>query len=101
MPYHRSEEHTSELQSHDNLVCRLLLEKKRSLSPSSPCSLRVRYTPTPTDVTARLAHRVDGRELGCRWSRGIDHAGIYIAFFFTYTAPPKIYLLPPRGAFPI
>src|SRR3954462_13770206 len=25
----RSEEHTSELQSHDNLVCRLLLEKNR------------------------------------------------------------------------
>src|SRR5690242_21410676 len=25
---HRSEEHTSELQSHVNLVCRLLLEKK-------------------------------------------------------------------------
>src|SRR3954465_15169435 len=32
----RSEEHTSELQSHDNLVCRLLLEKKntRHLFPS-------------------------------------------------------------------
>src|SRR5690242_21546053 len=27
---HRSEEHTSELQSHVNLVCRLLLEKKKS-----------------------------------------------------------------------
>src|SRR5438477_1701305 len=26
--YQRSEEHTSELQSHVNLVCRLLLEKK-------------------------------------------------------------------------
>src|SRR4029077_21292011 len=26
--YNRSEEHTSELQSHLNLVCRLLLEKK-------------------------------------------------------------------------
>src|SRR5690242_20762513 len=26
---HRSEEHTSELQSHVNLVCRLLLEKKK------------------------------------------------------------------------
>src|SRR5438034_5035109 len=26
----RSEEHTSELQSHSDLVCRLLLEKKRS-----------------------------------------------------------------------
>src|SRR5690242_21180752 len=28
---HRSEEHTSELQSHVNLVCRLLLEKKKAL----------------------------------------------------------------------
>src|SRR5438477_3553082 len=27
----RSEEHTSELQSHVNLVCRLLLEKKKEL----------------------------------------------------------------------
>src|SRR5260370_18254392 len=29
-PGFRSEEHTSELQSHLNLVCRLLLEKKKS-----------------------------------------------------------------------
>src|SRR5690606_41632154 len=29
-PAHRSEEHTSELQSRENLVCRLLLEKKKS-----------------------------------------------------------------------
>src|SRR5260370_1596838 len=28
----RSEEHTSELQSHLNLVCRLLLEKKKTIS---------------------------------------------------------------------
>src|SRR5260370_38829347 len=28
--YFRSEEHTSELQSHLNLVCRLLLEKKKN-----------------------------------------------------------------------
>src|SRR2546430_5640103 len=28
--YHRSEEHTSELQSQSNLVCRLLLEKKKN-----------------------------------------------------------------------
>ena len=27
----RSEEHTSELQSHHDLVCRLLLEKKKTL----------------------------------------------------------------------
>src|SRR5260370_16144303 len=31
-PIVRSEEHTSELQSHLNLVCRLLLEKKKKLS---------------------------------------------------------------------
>src|SRR5438034_7579596 len=29
----RSEEHTSELQSHSDLVCRLLLEKKNPLQP--------------------------------------------------------------------
>src|SRR5690242_21540693 len=29
---HRSEEHTSELQSHVNLVCRLLLEKKKNIT---------------------------------------------------------------------
>src|SRR5438874_9834670 len=29
----RSEEHTSELQSRRDLVCRLLLEKKKSLAP--------------------------------------------------------------------
>src|SRR3954463_13647935 len=32
----RSEEHTSELQSHDNLVCRLLLEKKKQEARSAP-----------------------------------------------------------------
>src|SRR5256885_13340327 len=31
MPFWRSEEHTSELQSPCNLVCRLLLEKKNNL----------------------------------------------------------------------
>src|SRR5947207_4065729 len=31
----RSEEHTSELQSHSDLVCRLLLEKKKRLVPEA------------------------------------------------------------------
>src|SRR5260221_12794196 len=30
-------EHTSELQSHSDLVCRLLLEKKKNLSEDSVC----------------------------------------------------------------
>src|SRR5690242_21205237 len=33
----RSEEHTSELQSHVNLVCRLLLEKKKPTEHSRRC----------------------------------------------------------------
>src|SRR2546430_9616746 len=32
----RSEEHTSELQSQSNLVCRLLLEKKKNKPSTSP-----------------------------------------------------------------
>src|SRR2546427_6441272 len=32
----RSEEHTSELQSQSNLVCRLLLEKKKRACPTYP-----------------------------------------------------------------
>src|SRR5438034_6398399 len=32
LPFGRSEEHTSELQSHSDLVCRLLLEKKKQKS---------------------------------------------------------------------
>src|SRR2546430_10832335 len=34
----RSEEHTSELQSQSNLVCRLLLEKKKNTVQSDPRS---------------------------------------------------------------
>src|SRR5260370_14917686 len=55
----RSEEHTSELQSHLNLVCRLLLEKKKTIlrskravgiivtfacDPQPPTRLYVRHT---------------------------------------------------------
>src|SRR5438034_6546652 len=35
LPPERSEEHTSELQSHSDLVCRLLLEKKKKSNPSN------------------------------------------------------------------
>src|SRR6202051_5407413 len=41
-PLERSEEHTSELQSHEHLVCRLLLEKKKMrLSAEANKYLRV------------------------------------------------------------
>src|SRR2546427_6360500 len=40
----RSEEHTSELQSQSNLVCRLLLEKKKHTQSSSTS---ISHSPTP------------------------------------------------------
>src|SRR2546426_2752061 len=39
----RSEEHTSELQSPCNLVCRLLLEKKKNTVSQGRCSYAARY----------------------------------------------------------
>src|SRR2546430_10555412 len=47
----RSEEHTSELQSQSNLVCRLLLEKKKEA-----VHLRPAGDVDPADVRARRAH---------------------------------------------
>src|SRR2546430_13320407 len=44
----RSEEHTSELQSQSNLVCRLLLEKKKKRTDSRPTQIM---------ATARWIHR--------------------------------------------
>src|SRR5437588_6196276 len=44
----RSEEHTSELQSHSDLVCRLLLEKKKEQRG-------------PERTAVRKLHAVDGR----------------------------------------
>src|SRR3712207_8187176 len=41
--YDRSEEHTSELQSRQYLVCRLLLEKKKNNASKSTCYLYTYY----------------------------------------------------------
>src|SRR5260221_10049961 len=43
----RSEEHTSELQSHSDLVCRLLLEKKKTSAVSRIQSRTFPSTQTP------------------------------------------------------
>src|SRR5215475_8793856 len=70
----RSEEHTSELQSRENLVCRLLLEKKKSSN----------YT------SGREARRMSRR----RWRRSSF-------FFFNDTATTEIYTLSLHDALPI
>src|SRR2546427_989540 len=63
----RSEEHTSELQSQSNLVCRLLLEKKKNketISPRTDSSglFTLRQTPIMTQLrtgTSKSEQRVD------------------------------------------
>src|SRR2546430_12365425 len=50
----RSEEHTSELQSQSNIVCRLLLEKKKtvkvSLNPVGPGALAPAHPTSPLEL---------------------------------------------------
>src|SRR2546430_10088489 len=47
----RSEEHTSELQSQSNLVCRLLLEKKKKAADSLTLSTALPSVRTPYDTS--------------------------------------------------
>src|SRR5260370_32067215 len=49
----RSEEHTSELQSHLNLVCRLLLEKKKPFCPHDLISIQTRRCLRHADIVIR------------------------------------------------
>src|SRR5260221_4539612 len=51
----RSEEHTSELQSHSDLVCRLMLEKKNSVANLSPYSTICLSTRTHTFVSIAIS----------------------------------------------
>src|SRR5256885_10557391 len=48
-PQGRSEEHTSELQSPCNLVCRLLLEKKKKIKPNKQMLIN-RLTHIPPSI---------------------------------------------------
>src|SRR3954467_2626215 len=96
----RSEEHTSELQSHDNLVCRLLLEKKenQALRRSAPASLGpAPVSPHPQPRPPR--RRGQRNELARRLAGGEAHGPL--AFFFTDRPPQKIFALSLRDALPI
>src|SRR3954464_2881359 len=94
----RSEEHTSELQSHDNIVCRLLLEKK-TWAPvrtgDSGHSARV-FPPTTGAVAAvtRSLHRSGaGRDLPGESRRPA------VFFFLMIRRPPRSTLFPSTTLF--
>src|SRR5471032_2364359 len=95
-PLHRrSEEHTSELQSHHDLVCSLLLEKKKEMQIKNWKAEK----PAP-DAKSRWIHGLssspqrDGAAM-----RKTDTAPM--VFFFNDTATTEIYTLSLHDALPI
>src|SRR3954464_2366365 len=97
----RSEEHTSELQSHDNLVCRLLLEKKKKHTQLADASRALCYMPSRCDTTARGQSWRAARARGRGPSSARPGASRCLFFFFNDPAPPEIYPLPLHAALPI
>src|SRR6266511_1221622 len=90
----RSEEHTSELQSRENLVCRLLLEKKKTNVPINAGREQNTSTWSPLDaVCQRRFHRAE-------WGKGYLGCVCFF-FFFNDTATMEIYTLSLHDALPI
>src|SRR5215510_11453040 len=97
----RSEEHTSELQSPGHLVCRLLLEKKKSRNGRPGRRRTARPAPrfgrvirgTARDPVCVRPHREPG---GCQSAGRISPC-----FFFNDTATTEIYTLSLHDALPI
>src|SRR3954462_15513374 len=92
MPYIRSEEHTSELQSHDNLVCRLLLEKKKRKDSSGVNSASRGWrhlrsaTPYLTESNATVCITSDVNVM--------TPISLFFFFFLMIRRPPRSTLFP-------
>src|SRR5256885_11146469 len=55
----RSEEHTSELQSPCNLVCRLLLEKKKRMKNTYPANSNSNQQACPNQTPTSMSRELD------------------------------------------
>src|SRR5215475_6944257 len=85
----RSEEHTSELQSRENLVCRLLLEKKKLIH-----RLQLQYNRDPHN-------KPSDAQLEVPYVAKVDLVVVLCFFFFNDTATTEIYTLSLHDALPI
>src|SRR6266571_4224559 len=93
----RSEEHTSELQSHVNIVCRLLLEKKNRYAASV-----LDWHREDADRELERVDRWDGRPAPLILCESRSLAGVLRdIFFFNDTATTEIYTLSLHDALPI
>src|ERR1039457_7252100 len=86
---HRSEEHTSELQSPCNLVCRLLLEKKKKNNTYVPRMITT-HTTHQTTMTALRSVQCSRRHVaGCGLSVLLSGFCFCFFFFLNDGAPPE------------
>src|SRR3989339_638314 len=97
----RSEEHTSELQSLTNLVCRLLLEKKNNSLPRGSRNARSHAIPPHSTERSRLPP--PSIKTYPRLLPSYFHIifSFRVFFFFNDAAPPEIYTLSLHAALPI
>src|SRR4029434_793509 len=92
----RSEEHTSELQSHLNLVCRLLLEKRRAHVWSGVA--RESRMPASPGNEVHATHQPLARICPCSPRRCLSsfHPCALLFFFLMIRRPPRSTLFPTR-----
>src|SRR4051795_5699847 len=91
----RSEEHTSELQSHSHLVCRLLLEKKKKLTKFNGANMKSKMIRASAVIILFLAPSA---------SKSLAQvASFFIIFFFFLkaAAPQDLPPFPPPPPFQI
>src|SRR5215475_1052281 len=83
-PWSRSEEHTSELQSRENLVCRLLLEKKKCTA-----------NPSVVPQQKNNASYISCSSLDYFWQPAVSRLESFFGIFFVLIRrPPRSTLFP-------
>src|ERR1039457_1228026 len=97
----RSEEHTSELQSPCNLVCRLLLEKKKKKKHNPKMLSMSISTSRPADITSARMCALRAAALVSDLIPLMFICFSFFFFFFNDTATTEIYTLSLHDALPI
>src|SRR4051795_6040734 len=92
----RSEEHTSELQSHSHLVCRLLLAKKALRSDSGE-AVRCDAAAVRAAAAGRPTPLLDSRRGRTRPRLSLTRTPRVRSFFFEGGRPPELPTLPPAA----
>src|ERR1022692_3044995 len=91
----RSEEHTSELQSPCNLVCRLLLEKKKKKQNARHGQLIAHRHPTPPRHGCPSTHPPSPQRWACPYTPPFLVCFSFFFFFFLMIGrPPNSPLFP-------